>query len=148
MKHQEGVCAWPLIHALAILLQVLTSLWVDRVVPRGEEKLLGGLIRPTKKLGGIYLHANVVVPFHQVELLVLSCDELLHHPVLRSEECPHNEIALVHTLLLLLAADLNREPLRELPEIQLPLLLVFGILRAHVLIRYFLAIHIEVVEDL
>ena len=142
------MCAWPLIHALAILLQVLTSLWVDRVVPGGEEKLLGGLIRPTQELGGIDLHANVVVPFHQVELLVLSSDELLHHPVLRSEESPENEIAFVHTLPVLLAADLDREPLRELPEVQLPLFLVLGILRAHELVRYFLAIHIEVVEDL
>ena len=142
------MCAWPLIHALAILLQVLTSLWVDRVVPGGEEKLLGGLIRPTQELGGIDLHAKVVVPFHKVELLVLSSDELLHHPVLRSEESPENEIALVHALLVLLAADLDREPLRVLPEVQLPLLLVLGILRAHELVRYFLAIHIEVVEDL
>lgn len=90
-----------MIQPLPILLQVLTSLWVDRVVPWGEEKLLGGHIRPSKELGGIDLHAKVVVPLHQEELLVLSCDELLHHTVLPREESPENEIALVHALLVL-----------------------------------------------
>lgn len=53
----------------------------------------------------------MVVPFHQEEFLVLSCDELLHHTVLTREESPENEITLVHTLLVLEAAELDREPL-------------------------------------
>jgi hypothetical protein len=81
----------------------------------------------------------VVIPFHQEELLVLSCDELLHHPVLRREESPEYEVTLVHALLVLEAAHFYREPLRELLEVQLPLLLVFGKLRTQELIRYFIA---------
>jgi hypothetical protein len=90
----------------------------------------------------------VVVPFHQEEFLVLSCDELLHHTILPREESPENEIALVHTLLVLEAAELDREPLRELLKVQRPLLLVFGELRAHELSRYFIAIKVLVIKDL
>ena len=90
----------------------------------------------------------MVVPLHQEELLVLSCDELLHHTVLPREKSSENEIALVHTLLVLQAAELDSEPLRELLKVQQPLLLVFGELRAHELSRYFIAIKVLVVNDL
>ena len=90
----------------------------------------------------------MVVPFHQEELLVLSCDKLLHHPVLRREESPEYEFTLVHALLVLEAAHLYREPLRELLKVQLPLLLVFGELRTQELIRYFIASSILTVNDL
>ena len=90
----------------------------------------------------------MVIPFHQEELLILSCDELLHHTVLPSEKGPEHKIALVHTLLVLEAAELDREPLRELLKVQLPLLLVFGVVRAHELLRYLVAIKVRVVEDL